>query len=52
MALDAAALDLLFLEAHTQRRWIERDVSDALLRQIYDLARMAPTSGRESSRRH
>ncbi|TXH33167.1 MAG: malonic semialdehyde reductase [Rhodospirillaceae bacterium] len=44
MALDAAALDLLFLEAHTQRRWIDRDVPDTLLRQIYDLARMAPTS--------
>ena len=44
MVLDAAALDLLFLEAHTQRRWIDRDVPDSLLRQIYDLARMAPTS--------
>ena len=44
MPLDAAALDLLFLEAHTQRRWIQRDVPDELLRQVYDLARMAPTS--------
>jgi 3-hydroxypropanoate dehydrogenase len=44
MALDAAALDLLFLEAHTQRRWIDRDVPESLLRQVYELARMAPTS--------
>ncbi len=44
MPLDAAALDLLFLEAHTQRRWIQRDVSDDTLRQAYELARVAPTS--------
>jgi 3-hydroxypropanoate dehydrogenase len=44
MILDAAALDLLFLEAHTQRQWIDRAVPDALLRQAYELARMAPTS--------
>lgn len=42
--LDAAALDLLFLEAHTQRRWLDRPVPEALLRQAYELARMAPTS--------
>ncbi|MDY0882171.1 malonic semialdehyde reductase [Dongia soli] len=44
MVLDAAAIDLLFLKAHTQRRWLDREVPDPLLRQIYELARMGPTS--------
>lgn len=43
-ALDRQVLDQLFLSAHTQRRWLDRPVSDALLQQAYELARMAPTS--------
>jgi 3-hydroxypropanoate dehydrogenase len=43
--LDRRALDQLFREAHTQRRWAERAVPDDLLRQAYDLAKIAPTSG-------
>jgi len=43
--LDARALDQLFREAHTQRRWADRPVPDDVLRQAYDLAKMAPTSG-------
>jgi 3-hydroxypropanoate dehydrogenase len=43
--LAAGALDQLFREAHTQRRWQDRPVADALLRAAYDLAKMAPTSG-------
>ena len=39
------ALGQLFLEAHTTRKWADRPVSDALLAQAYDLAKMAPTSG-------
>lgn len=42
--LPQAALDQLFLEAHTQRRWLDRPVPDSLLQQIYSLARVAPTS--------
>ena len=43
--LDAHALDQIFREAHTTRRWADRPVSDAILAQAYDLAKMAPTSG-------
>jgi 3-hydroxypropanoate dehydrogenase len=39
-----AALDLIFREARTQNAWKPEPVSEALLRQVYDLAKMAPTS--------
>ena len=42
--LDAASLDLLFLAARTYHRWLPRPVDDAVLRELYALARMAPTS--------
>ncbi len=42
--LNDAALDQLFRNARTHNAWLPRDVSDAQLRQIYDLAKMAPTS--------
>lgn len=46
-SLDAAALDQLFLKARTfaaQRdTWLDKPVSEAQLRQIWDLARMGPT---------
>jgi 3-hydroxypropanoate dehydrogenase len=42
--LDTAALDQLFDEAHTNNKWRPRDVPDALLRQIIDHSRWAPTS--------
>ena len=42
--LEQPALDQLFLEAHTQRQWLDRPLSDAVLKEAYDLARMAPTS--------
>lgn len=42
--LSARALDTLFLEARTHNGWIARPVEDALLRRVYELARMAPTS--------
>jgi 3-hydroxypropanoate dehydrogenase len=38
------ALDLLFRQARTHNVWRDEPVDDALLRQIYDLARMGPTS--------
>jgi 3-hydroxypropanoate dehydrogenase len=42
--LDDAALGLLFLDARTHRRWVDRPVDDALLRRVYELARWPPTS--------
>lgn len=46
--IDAAALDQLFLDARTfrgsDRAWLDKPVSDEQLTQIYDLAKMAPTS--------
>jgi 3-hydroxypropanoate dehydrogenase len=42
--LSAAALDALFLEARTHNAWLDKPVDDALLRRIWDLARMGPTS--------
>ena len=42
--LDQAALDQLFLTARTQNGWLPTQVSDAQLRQIYDIMKMGPTS--------
>jgi 3-hydroxypropanoate dehydrogenase len=38
------ALDLLFRSARTHTVWRDEPVDDALLRQVYDLARLGPTS--------
>lgn len=40
-----AALDQLFRAARTHRSWTGEPVSDVVLAAVYDLARMAPTSG-------
>lgn len=40
----ADALNQLFLEARTQNGWLDRPVPDDLLREIYDIAKMGPTS--------
>ncbi len=37
-------LDLLFRKARTHNVWLDKPVDDALLRQVYDLAKMGPTS--------
>ena len=42
--LDDAALDILFRAARTHVRWQDKPVPDALLHQLYDLPKMAPTS--------
>ena len=42
--IDAQALDQLFLEARTFNAWLDKPVSDELLAQAVDLAKMAPTS--------
>ena len=36
--------DLLFRNARTHNAWLDRPVDDALLKQVYDLAKMGPTS--------
>lgn len=43
-ALDSATLDQLFNSARTHNAWQAKDVPDALLRQVVDLAKMGPTS--------
>lgn len=42
--LDDASLDLIFREARTFTRWIDRAVDDATLAAVWELARMGPTS--------
>src|SRR6516164_5023956 len=37
-------LDLIFRHARTHSAWLDRPVEDALLRQVYDLAKLGPTS--------
>ncbi|SFG53873.1 3-hydroxypropanoate dehydrogenase [Novosphingobium sp. CF614] len=49
--IDNQAIDQLFLEARTQNAWKPDPVSEDLLRQVYDLARMAPTSANGSPAR-
>ncbi len=44
VALPSEALDQLFLSARTHSNWLPEPVSEVLLREIYDLARMGPTS--------
>lgn len=43
-SLPAAALDQLFLEARSHNAWLDRDVSDDQLQQLYRLLRQGPTS--------
>lgn len=38
------ALGQLFLSARTQNGWLDKPVPDQLLREIYDIAKMGPTS--------
>ena len=38
------SLDLIFREARTHNVWLDKPVDDALLGQVYDLAKMGPTS--------
>lgn len=42
--LDNSGLDLIFREARTQNGWLPTPVSEAQLREIYDLMKMGPTS--------
>ena len=49
--LDAQGLDLLFRTARTQNSWRPDPVAPDLLRQLYDLAKMGPTSANTSPAR-
>jgi 3-hydroxypropanoate dehydrogenase len=42
--LNDDGLDLIFRAARTHTVWLDKPVDDALLRRVYDLARMGPTS--------
>jgi 3-hydroxypropanoate dehydrogenase len=44
-------LDLIFRKARTHNAWLDRPVEDALLRQVYDLAKMGATSANMSPMR-
>jgi len=42
--IDQAAIDALFLNARTQNKWTPEPVSEAQIRQLYDILKMGPTS--------
>jgi 3-hydroxypropanoate dehydrogenase len=42
--LSDEALDQLFREARTYSAWLDRPVSDVVLRQLYELLKWGPTS--------
>ncbi len=44
MRIDAKALAALFTDARTHNKWQAKDVPDALLHELVDLAKMGPTS--------
>ena len=43
-AMDEKMKDLLFRKARTHNAWLEKDVPDALLREIYDLMKFGATA--------
>lgn len=50
-AIDPAALNTIFLEARTHTAWLPEPVDDALLRRLYDVAKLGPTSANTSPMR-
>lgn len=51
MQLDDTGLDLIFRKARTHNGWLDKPVSDELIRQVYDLMKWAPTSANSSPAR-
>jgi 3-hydroxypropanoate dehydrogenase len=45
------ALDILFRQARTHNVWLNRPVSDEILRQLYDLMKFGPTSANSNPAR-
>jgi 3-hydroxypropanoate dehydrogenase len=43
-AINDEALDIVFRNARSQNKWLDKKVSPALLMAVYDLMRMGPTS--------
>ena len=50
-AIADTALDVIFREARTHSGWMPRPIDDDLLRRVYDLAKMGPTSANTSPMR-
>lgn len=50
-ALADRTLDQLFREARTHNAWLDKPVSDDLLRELYDVVKWAPTSANASPAR-
>jgi 3-hydroxypropanoate dehydrogenase len=50
-AVNDEALDIIFRNARTQNKWLDKPVSPALLMAVYDLMRMGPTSANISPAR-
>ena len=42
--LNVAALDLLFLQARSHNGWLQREVPESLIRELYEITRWGPTS--------
>ena len=42
--VSSEGLDIIFRQARTHNVWLDKPVEDALLAQVYDLAKMGPTS--------
>ena len=51
-SVDQAVLEQLFLNARSQNAWLDRDVSDATLQQLFDIVKMGPTSANCSPARY
>lgn len=49
--IDTAALYRIFRTARSQNKWLDRPVSEAQLREIYDLLKLGPTAGNSSPAR-
>ncbi|HEY6451809.1 MAG TPA: malonic semialdehyde reductase [Steroidobacteraceae bacterium] len=49
--LDDSALDQLFRAARTRNGWTDRPVAETLIRELYDLLRLGPTSANSSPAR-
>ena len=50
-ALDDAALDQLFASARTHTAWLDKPVSDDIIKQLYDVMKWGPTSANSSPAR-
>ena len=49
--LSDSALDLIFREARSMNGWLDKDVSDEQIHQIYELTKMGPTSANQQPAR-